>query len=96
MEFLYLIHRRFYDKISHVRVKAMKKFIKIVINDDITLEPFTFFLDLLADAASRMRDTAANVRKNALRLFSAIISKMTKSNFFEGQTLSLEESSKNS
>lgn len=46
-EFLTLISRRFYDKISHVRVKALKKFIKIVKSDLISLEPFEDYVGIL-------------------------------------------------
>ena len=69
-EFLTLISRRFYDKISHVRAKALKKFIKIVRSDQITLEPFDLYASILGDTASKMKDQTANVRKNALKLFS--------------------------
>jgi len=81
MEFLILIQKRFYDKISHVRVKALKKFSKIVASENIILEPFDFYTVILNDATSRMRDKAANVRKNALKLFSALVNKFAKQNF---------------
>ena len=70
LEFLTLIQRRFYDKISHVRAKALKKFIKIVRSDQITLEPFDLYASILTDTNAKMRDQTANVRKNALKLFS--------------------------
>ena len=50
MEFLALIQRRFYDKIAHVRVKALKKYIKIVRSESISLEPFEFFANVMRDA----------------------------------------------
>lgn len=76
-----LIQKRFYDKISHVRAKALKKFIKIVRSDQITLEPFDLYASILGDTASKMRDQTANVRKNALKLFSQLIHKFTSKTF---------------
>jgi hypothetical protein len=52
-----------------------------VSSDNIVLEPFDFYASILVDAASRMRDKAANVRKNALKLFSSLVNKFAKQTF---------------
>ena len=46
-------------------------------SDQITLEPFDLYASILGDTASKMRDQTANVRKNALKLFSQLIHKFT-------------------
>lgn len=69
---------RFNDKISHVRAKAIKICVKIVTCETLKLEPFDFYQSLLEDCAQTMRDQAALVRKNALKLFQALVGKFAK------------------
>ena len=79
-EFIRQIQLRFNDKHAHVRTKALKISLKIVVTESVKLEPFDLFQDLLEDCTQTMRDQAANVRKNALRLFQALIAKFARRN----------------
>ena len=76
-----LIAKRFFDKSSYVRAKALKVSSRILRNEKIALEPFPLYLQMLKDSANRHRDATASVRKNALKLFNVLVSRFAQSRF---------------
>ena len=62
--------RRFFDKSSFCRAKALKVFRKLIEANTI---PRFKYQELLQRTVDRLRDQTTNVRKHALKLFAQII-----------------------
>ena len=65
-KFLELLLKRFHDKSAFCRSKVMKVFTKLTAEN---LVPQWMYMELFKAVTERLRDTAVQVRKTALRLF---------------------------
>lgn len=63
--FLELLMKRFHDKSSYCRVKVMKVFTKLIVEN---LVPQWMFMEVFAMVIGRLKDATVQVRKCALRL----------------------------
>jgi hypothetical protein len=65
-KFLDLLLKRFIDKSAFCRIKAMKVFTKLT---EENLVPRYMYMDIFSEVIGRLKDTAVQVRKTALRLY---------------------------
>jgi hypothetical protein len=67
---LELLLKRFHDKSAFCRIKVMKIFRKLVVEN---LVPQWMYMELLKATTGRLKDQAVNVRKTALLLFQDLL-----------------------
>lgn len=74
-QFIKLIVKRFSDKISHVRSKALKVLNRVfnTNSDNFVIESLDLQVQIFNQNVIRLRDQSALVRKNALKLFKTMV-----------------------
>ena len=69
-KFLELLLKRFKDKSAFCRIKVMKVFTKLT---EENLVPRHMYMALFTEVIGRLKDTAVQVRKTALRLYQQMV-----------------------